>query len=199
MSYSKRRIILSFIILIASIVTSCNANNSETTDQSIDQSPKTSGQAHVAPKILFRDSMPKPAGYVNDYDSLYTPEQKQTLENLMADFEKRSTFQIALVVFDTLMVDKDSLGPVTKKIGENWGVGQKEKNNGIVIGICTGFHKMYISLGTGTANLLSEQQTKQIINDHFVPEFKKDNYYAGTLNGVKALMNVLGKVDEIIE
>ena len=40
-----------------------------------------------------------PSGYVNDFQNLLTPEQKDTLETLMSDFEKKTSIEFCLVTF----------------------------------------------------------------------------------------------------
>jgi uncharacterized protein len=95
--------------------------------------------------------------------------------------------QIAVITFNTAMLDKDSLESLTTKISNVWGVGQKDKNNGLTIGICKGYHRMTIGNGVGTANFLTDEETKIIIDKYFIPDFKASDYFKGTLTGLRAL------------
>src|SRR5437868_10120633 len=124
---------------------------------------KNSSNTSAQKKILFRDSIPPASGYVNDYVSLFTPAQKDTLSDIIKYFEQRTTGQIAIVIFDTTMLNRDSIKVLTQKVGNAWGVGQKEKNNGVVIGICPGYRRMSINVGTGIEKYLSEFEAHQII------------------------------------
>ena len=71
------------------------------------------------------------------------------------------------------MVKKDSFQSYTLKVTNQWGVGEKEKNNGVFIGISKGNRTIYIHNGIGTAKILSDAATKSIIDTAFVPEFKR--------------------------
>jgi uncharacterized membrane protein YgcG len=73
-------------------------------------------------------------------------------------------------------------------IANNWGIGKKGKNNGILIGISTGLRKIRINNGYGIETKLTDTETKKIINDFILPEFEKGNYFEGTKNGLLALM-----------
>jgi len=144
-------------------------------------------------KHFFGDSLPKPKSYVNDYTYLFTPEQAESLNILLSDFEKKTTNQIAVVSFDTTMVSKQDFDALTLKLANAWGVGQKDKNNGILIGICAGYKKMRIQNGLGIEKILSDPATKQIVDSDFIPFFKQGEYFIGTLNGINTIIKKLGQ------
>jgi len=56
-----------------------------------------------------------------------------------------------------------------------------------------GYHKMTIRNGYGIEKILSDSETKEIIDNAFIPSFRKDEYYQGTLNGLNKLMDILRK------
>lgn len=167
------------LILLSSI--SCRAGKTKSQDP-----PKSYRQT-------FWDSLPKPTGYVNDYEDIYSKSEEVELENLIIDFEKRTTVEIALVTFDTTMTSADSLEAITLRIGNVWGVGKKENNNGIVIGICKGYRKMRIQNGYGIEKILSDEETKKIVDEAFIPEFARGEFYKGTLSGLNLLMTTVQK------
>jgi uncharacterized protein len=69
----------------------------------------------------------------------------------------------------------------------------KRKNNGIVIGISRGYRKMRIQNGKGIESVLTDEETKKIIDTSFIPHFREGKYYEGTINGLKNLMETLIK------
>jgi uncharacterized protein len=170
---------LVYILLIVATVPACTENNNDVSAQSQNQ------------QIL--DSFPAPVSYVNDYAFLYSRSQRDSLENILGNFEKSTTVQIALIIFKESMVPKDSLEALTQKIGNAWGVGQKEANNGIVIGICPEYRKMTIRNGYGIEKILSDAETKEIIDKYFIPDFKGSKYFEGTISGLQALIETLTK------
>lgn len=134
------------------------------------------------------DTIPRPIGFVNDFEHLFTAEQQDTLENMLHRFEQRTTIEIALVTIDTSLTLAPNFDLFTLKMMDAWGVGKKDKNNGILIGISRGYRRIRIQKGSGIAKALTNAGAKQIIEEAFIPFFRKDQYYAGTVNGLKALM-----------
>ncbi|MFT3981561.1 MAG: TPM domain-containing protein [Ferruginibacter sp.] len=132
--------------------------------------------------------LPQPRGYVNDYVNLFTEDQAKYLESIIENHEAETTNQIVIVTFDSAMMGRCRLEEYTLAIGSNWGVGQKEKNNGVVIGISPSLRKMRIENGYGIQKILSDQQTKQLIDSVFIPSFREGAYFEGTKNGLLALI-----------
>jgi len=177
---------LSFLFLFFWTVTSTASCKS--------YSDKAKTKDTLAPSLTqehFQDSLPRPYDYVNDFESLFSESEKQTLDSLLQDFEKRTSIQIAVLTIDTSMTTRDSLEAFTLKIGNSWGVGQKDKNNGVVIGISQAYSKMSIQNGYGIEKILSDAETKEIIDTAFIPSFRDADYFQGTLTGLKSLMKIL--------
>jgi len=146
---------------------------------------------NVTGQIQKGTAIPKPIGYVSDFERIYTPGEIHTLDSIMADFERRTTIQIAIITIDTTMMKKEELDSWTLKVANAWGLGQKQKNNGILIGISVGYRVMRIQNGYGIQKMLSDEETKEIVSNNFVPFFKESKYFEGTLSGLQALMKRL--------
>jgi len=137
------------------------------------------------------DTIPRPIGYVNDFEHLFTADESGFLDSIIGHFERKTTIQIALVTIDTTMTSREDFDNFVVRIGKVWAVGQKEKRNGIVIGISRGYRKMRIEKDYGIEKLLSNSETKMIIDTAFIPSFRKSKYFDGTLNGLQTLIRRL--------
>ena len=137
------------------------------------------------------DSIPRPVGFVNDFEHIFTPGQIDTLDEMIHVFEQRTTIEIAVVTIDSTLTLPANFDVFTLKVMKSWGVGKKEKNNGILIGISRVYHRMRIQNGYGIEKVLTNAGTKQLIDDAFLPFFKKGDYYEGVVNGLKTLMQRL--------
>lgn len=148
----------------------------------------------VAPDTIKADTgyLPKPTGYVNDYTHLFTTEQGRTLDSLISNYEKRTTTEIAVVTLDSSMVGQRNFELYTLDLARTWGVGKKEKNNGVLIVIAPYMRRIRIDNGLGTEKILSDNETKAIIDSIFVPNFKNGKFYEGTQQGLLAIMKKLG-------
>lgn len=132
--------------------------------------------------------LPKATGYVNDFTHLFTTQQTHTLDSIIGLQEQQTTNQIAIITIDTSMLGKCTVDEYTLAIANEWGVGVKGKNNGVLIGIAPGLRKMRIQNGDGIEKILSNERTQIIIDSFFIPEFKNGNYFQGTMNGLAELI-----------
>ena len=113
-------------------------------------------------KRYFNDTLPTPKNYVNDYENLFTSPQEDSLNQLINLFEKQTTVQIAIVSFDTAIVTKQNFDVLTLQLANAWGVGDRDKKNGILIGICAGYKKIRIQNGKGIEKILSVGQAAYV-------------------------------------
>ena len=134
---------------------------------------------------------PKPIGYVNDYTHLFTTEQNRTLDSIIRNYEKKTTIEIAIVTLDSSMVGQRNFQQYTLDLARNWGVGKKEKNNGVLISIAPYMRRIRIDNGPGIEKIISDNETKAIIDSIFVPNFKNGKFYEGTQQGLLAIMKKL--------
>ena len=139
----------------------------------------------------FWDSLPKPLSWTNDYENLYTDKEEDMLDSIIFDFKNKTSVQIVIVTLDTIYTSKDKFDDITLHIANTWGVGEKIKNNGILIGISKGHRKIRIQNGYGIEKIITDLQTKEIIDNYFIPNFKKNEYFVGTYSGLNELINLL--------
>ncbi len=186
MTFPKYLSILTLLVLTFASTALCQANQRSRTQED------TTRNLHSFLQI-FWDSLPQPVGYVNDYESLFSDTEEQSLDSLIRDFEKRTTIQIAVLTIDTSMTSSDNFDEFTLRIANAWGVGQKDKNNGALIGISRGYRRMRIQNGIGIERVLTDAETKKIIDTEFIPWYREAKYFEGTYQGLKALMSILEK------
>jgi uncharacterized protein len=139
----------------------------------------------------FWDSLPKPSGWINDFEGLYEDEDELVLDSIISIFKSETGVEVAIVTLDTIYTTKDKFDELTLRIANHWGVGEKGKDNGILIGISRGLRKIRINNGLGIEKLISDTETKVIIDNYFIPYFKKGQYYDGTLTGLTELIKLL--------
>jgi len=74
---------------------------------------------------------------------------------------------------------------------EKWGIGDKDKDNGIFILLAKDDRKINISTGDGTEHLMTDAMSHLIIEREIIPYFKKNDYYGGLNRGTDAIFNVM--------
>jgi metallo-beta-lactamase class B len=148
-------------------------------------------KSNKANQFSFWDSLPAPTGWVNDFEDLFSIVEERLLDSIINDFKNKTTIEIAIITLDTSATPKDRFEELTLHIAKSWGIGVKGKDNGILIGISKGYRKMRIENGRGINELLSDEETKNIIYNHFIPSFKEGDYFLGSKTGLTALIDLL--------
>jgi uncharacterized protein len=143
---------------------------------------------------LKADTLVKPSGYVNDFEDLFSDSEEDTLTDLIQQYEEATTNQIAIVTIPRYMTQEEDFDDFTLFLFNKWGVGQKGKDNGILIGISKDLRKMRIQNGYGIAEIFSDAQTKQVVDEDFIPLYKQGKYYEGTLKGLKKIISLVKAV-----
>ena len=136
---------------------------------------------------------PQPQRLVNDLSGLFSSRQVQVLERALVDFADSTSNQIVVVTVPELYgYDKAELA---YEIGQQWGVGQKEFDNGLVILIKpkTAYSngEVFIATGYGLEGAVTDAFAKMVIEREMIPHFRQNDYYGGTVSALKVLMPVI--------
>src|SRR5256714_12683985 len=75
---------------------------------------------------------PKPARYFNDYAGVVSKEAASRFNEQLAQFERETSDQVVVAVFPKMQSDSD-VADYPQRVAEAWGVGQKERRNGVVL------------------------------------------------------------------
>lgn len=136
---------------------------------------------------------PEPPRLVNDFTGVLSPSQASALENKLDAFNKQTSTQITIaIVKDIYGYD---MGDYAFKLAEQWGIGQKGKNNGILLLVKpkTGSEKgkVYIAVGYGLEGAVPDiTARKTIISNEILPSFKINDYYTGLDKATTVLMKL---------
>lgn len=140
--------------------------------------------------VSGRLKLPPPSngtGWTNDFEHILLPAEIDTLDSIIKHFADETTIQIAIVSLDSSYTSKADFDEYITALGNAWGIGLKNGNNGIVIGISASLRKLRISNGYGIEAKLSDIETKAIIDEFMVPEFKEGKYYNGLKKGLAVI------------
>lgn len=136
---------------------------------------------------------PNPPRLVNDFANLMSEGEKAVLEDSLVQFARATSTQIIVVTVPDL--EGYDPGDYAFRLGEKWGVGQKDKDNGIVIlvkpkqGDSKG--QVFIATGYGLEGILPDAVVNSTVVDYeMIPRFKENNYYQGIASGVQVVMSI---------
>lgn len=131
---------------------------------------------------------PPPSTPVVDYTGTLTNEQLAMLTNKIIRFEDSTSTQFAVAIMKTIG-DYD-VNEYAAKLGEYWGVGQKGKNNGVLIVLAMDVHHVGIQVGRGLEGAITDAVSGEVIRREMVPEFKRGDYYAGIDHALTTMMKL---------
>jgi uncharacterized protein len=129
---------------------------------------------------------PQPEGRVNDYTSTLTASQIQSLERSLAEFERETTNQIAVLLIPTL--GEDSLEDYSIRLAEKWQIGHKDRDNGVILLVVMQDRKIRIEVGYGLEGALPDSLSGDIIRQVIAPRFRQGKFYEGIRAGTMAIM-----------
>jgi uncharacterized protein len=145
----------------------------------------------LATSVNAQKKVPNPQGYINDFAGMLTTAQKKSLDSLVRAFEKETTVEIALMTIDDTYAPSEKFDSLVLVTHNNWGVGKKDKDNGVLVAICFEFRKVRISTGYGLEKKLTDDEAGRIINEDILPLYRQGKFYEGTRKGLLAIIKEL--------
>lgn len=137
---------------------------------------------------------PNPPRLVNDFAGIFTTQQVKVLEDSLVHFSKKTSNQVTVVTVNDLGGMEPS--QFAYEVGEKWGVGGKDNNNGVVILIKPKTDtkgEVFIATGYGVEGALPDASCSVIINREMIPSFKRNDYYDGVVKALNVILPVLAK------
>ncbi|MBF9252951.1 TPM domain-containing protein [Pontibacter sp. 172403-2] len=120
---------------------------------------------------------PTPPRLVNDLAGMLTPDEEQALEQKLVNYNDTTSTQIAIVTITS--IGGYDINQYTTQLGEQWGVGGKENDNGIIILVAKNERQVSIQTGYGMEHIVPDAIAKRITERTLKPNFQQGNYYKG--------------------
>ncbi|MEW7280969.1 TPM domain-containing protein [Aquimarina sp. 2201CG1-2-11] len=165
-------------LLFVSLISCKWGSKQETTKKSV---------STVTLSEIEKNAFPKPIGIINDYSQVFTNAQKSELSKTLYDYDQATTRQIVVVTVDSI-ASYPNIQKYATVLGQKWGVGTTEKNNGLIMVLCKPKRKIGIATGYGTELVLTDVICKKVIDSTMIPEFKNGNFYKGIKKGIEDLI-----------
>ncbi len=128
--------------------------------------------------------------HVHDDAHVLAQETIDALEQRLKVYEDSTSNQIAILTVQTL--DGEVLEEYSLKVAEAWKLGQKDKDNGVLLLVAVDDHKMRIEVGQGLEGVLTDAHSNRIIRNELTPNFRNSDYDAGVTAAVDAMIKSIG-------
>ena len=132
---------------------------------------------------------PTLTGRIVDQMNVISPEAKSALEPRLAELEEKSGIQ--LVVATVASLGGQDIEPYANQLFRTWKLGEKAKNNGVLLLVAPNERRVRIEVGYGLEGTLTDALSKVIIANAMTPRFKSGDYSGGISRGVDDIITVL--------
>ena len=143
--------------------------------------------------------IPYLTGRVTDNAGILSDDARKAITQRLKDHEDKTTNQIAVLTVPTL--DGTGIEEYAVSVFKVWKLGQKGKDNGILVVVAPNDRRMRIEVGYGLESVITDGIAGSIIRNVMTPNFKSGDYNKGIKDGVGALTNILegGKAPDVQE
>lgn len=149
----------------------------------------------ILPILAMGQDFPQrsnPPRMVNDFAELLTPSQEQYIERKLVAFADSTTTQISVVTVNTL--SGYEIGDYATRLAEEWGVGQKGRDNGVMIVVkpktLDSYGEVFIAVGYGLEGVLPDITAGRIVSNVMIPAFSSGNIAGGIDGAVDTIMSI---------
>jgi len=138
--------------------------------------------------VLAQD-FPEPVGYVNDFAEMLSSDFRNSLEGDLTRFEEETSAEIAVVTVNSL--EGTYVEDYAVRLFEQWGIGKKEEDNGLLLLIAKEDREFRIEVGYGLEPIITDGRAGKILREQMTPAFKEENYDQGVKLAVEKIQEYI--------
>ena len=143
-------------------------------------------------------NFPELIGRVVDAAGILNSDTKTILENRLRDYQEQSGHQIAIATVPSL--EGYDIRDYGYQLGRKWGIGDKAKNDGVLVLVAPAEHKVSIEVGYGLEGDLTDAMSSIIIQNTMIPRFKAGDWAGGLYAGLDDIEKVVGgQGDQVVQ
>jgi len=132
----------------------------------------------------------RPDRYFNDYAGVVSKSAALRFNEELAQFERETSDQVVVAIFQKMQSDSD-IADYTQRVAQAWGVGQKERRNGVVLFVFVQDRKMFIQVGYGLEGALPDITAFDITEYRIKPHFRNGDYQGGIATGIDSIFKAI--------
>ena len=126
---------------------------------------------------------------------MLTPDQRQKLEGVLADYEAKTGSQIAVLLVES--TEPEAIEQYSIRVADAWKLGRKGVDDGVLLVVAKdnpkALRRLRIEAGRGVQGVLTDAQSKRILQDTIAPHFRQNDWYGGLVAGVGAIATLLNQ------
>jgi len=138
---------------------------------------------------VMAQTFPRPQGFVSDFANLIEPAARASLESRLNTLSKETGAEIAVVT--VISLGGDSIEDYAVRLFQDWGIGQKNVNNGVLFITSLTDQKVRIEVGYGLEPIITDGRAGRILDTKVLPSFRNGDYSAGITAGAAAIEDLI--------
>jgi len=131
------------------------------------------------------DVPPLEKEFCHDTAGLLTSNQVEEIESFLKELNEKSKVQLALLTIPSL--EDEVIEDYSIRVLKEWKLGDKQANSGALLLIAKNERKVRIDVGYGLEAVVTDAISSRIIRELMGPSFKKNDYFTGIRDGLKAI------------
>ena len=131
----------------------------------------------------------QPRGPVSDYANVIPSGNEQRLNGILTELRQKTGAEVAVVTLPSL--DGGERADFANRLYERWGIGQRGKDNGVLILAAINDRQAQIEVGYGLEGVLNDALVVRILREDVFPFFKQQRYSTGLTKGTTRLVNLI--------
>lgn len=120
---------------------------------------------------------PNPPRLVNDFSKTLSDQEVRQLESKLVAYNDSTSSQVSIVLINS--VGPYDISDYAFQLGDKWGIGRKDRDNGILILAAIKDRRVFIATGYGMEGAIPDALAKRIVEQLIVPNFRTEDYYTG--------------------
>jgi uncharacterized protein len=134
-------------------------------------------------------TFPRPDGFVSDFAGVMDPADKITLENRLVQLSWDTGAEVAVVTIVSL--NGDTIEDYAVQLFEQWGIGKKDADNGVLFIVAIGDQAVRIEVGYGLEPIITDARAGRILDNDVLPAFRQGDYSAGIVAGAASIESLV--------
>ncbi|OGQ65376.1 MAG: hypothetical protein A3F89_07165 [Deltaproteobacteria bacterium RIFCSPLOWO2_12_FULL_50_11] len=143
------------------------------------------------PVTLWAASFPRPQGLVNDFAHVLSTTTKVQLTQHVTELKQKTGIELAIVTLPSL--EEEPIETATVRLFEEWGIGEKKKDSGLLILLAVEDKQARIEVGYGLEGMIPDALAGRILREGMIPFFKKGQLDQGLVMGTQLLLTRIGQ------
>jgi uncharacterized protein len=131
----------------------------------------------------------QPEGLVSDFAGVLKPSERAALESRLTGLQRKAKSQFAVVTLQSL--EGGQIDDFANKLFAKWGIGEKKKDNGILLLVAMQDRKARVEVGYGLEPILPDALAGRVLDEQLFPAFKQQRYAEGLMQAVERIVQIV--------